>query len=1428
MVSRYIQTVEGAITRRRTGMEKTAALLASAATKQRFAGITRLLEQLRRQEAVPESSATLFPHVLPCLRDHNSKIALGALEIFELLVARVTESTLRSYFNLLWISLVERLGDSKLLVREKAVDVVVEISVVLDVTTVLEKLKDCMSHKNWRTREQSLHAVWRCLERHDLFKERQEELLNDVLKLLEDSSKDVRDAAITTLEKFYTFIGPSLLSDLEYKNIRATHMKTLTSRFEGLSARSSSLPGVVHAAPSRDAESSQPYSNAPASNNALPDELSSILSSYDLQVSSSSSSMARYLASVRSRTLNEEAKATAASAEGERSPSHVSSSSSQIAQDISAESSFGAGSNDISEKDIQRQLGVIFDKLEIDNNWDKRVDGLKMLQKLANRCSKASNSGTALPFLSQGLRPIRERLCLQVSDLRSSVSREACQTIQTLASTLRDEFNAHAETCLGNLLKATYVTIQVISTAADTTIKVMIESTSDGYARVIPKLIECVKSRNQVLRYNAVCYLTLTLQQWSVSFLSKHSDMFVPIMPVVLQDALGDVRAQSRKCYWSYHHLFPDEARNIFSRLDRSTQKNLNDDPSKFTAKATRHADYSLMDAPAPQSSDGVRSALRATNAAQPPITAVAVLNSVTFSDEHLRVFNAEELTAGMLPRRVLGGGSISAGADSAEGASRMLSQGPRRVGLAARSKSSVSKESSASATEKKKSVAGGPLRVWNAPKPSQSTNATVESLYTSRQEPSTAGFHTSSQQQASKAQRIQLAGESHLPVSMDIDEGETSGPKRLPFASMPSPTASNASSSRTNNSKNDSGDIMPKRIAPAKPSEQHKVAPLPVADQLEEAIRNIESRSWSTRLEAAEYIGKYLQRRVNQIESGASEDHKVDDRILIAFIKHLSDAHYRVSQGVLKHLLPLLKLSNDSQRLLPHLKTVLPKLFQKFIDTKESIREVAKENLEYIASTVDSSTLAAIVISMLGDGSNMKVKAAMCHYLRELLPGAEGYMKHGTNNSHMRSFLLKIALLMDTDVPVSVSSACGELVSVASQLYGPEMEVALGLLPPSKRLVVSKILKSKKIVLNFSNPQRPPFSTSSTTPHSARSRDGYNDNQEIPPAPKPERSRKRVESPSVDSSSPARQNSQKRINTTSQITSQVPVEDQRIDARPRSSAAVERLVAKTMPSENVSFSSAMFSFVGDRVDKHDVQLEDILHILEQNNLPEAELKHALRKTLHFIKNGSSETWDRCFGRLLLLLLDAATENNVYALNLLQRLVEAQPSRAQMFFELLLQRLIDAMVDQVDVAHHLMERILHDLVSSASDHQQTLSVLIPLGSNREPPMLQVVLRLIKVCFQTCERSSPQESAFLCQHDVADRLMSMLARRVDHASASVRKHAVDCLVAFHFATKEDSSIMPKYLTELDDTRRRLVEIFINRAKMERHHIGLSST
>lgn len=113
------------------------------AIKTRLAGITELLELLQqRSEPVDgDAEAALIPHVLPCLRDHNAKLAQSALEILELLVRRVPEATVRGYWQLLWSGIAERLGDSKLHVRAKAVDVVVALSEALDIDTVLEKLK---------------------------------------------------------------------------------------------------------------------------------------------------------------------------------------------------------------------------------------------------------------------------------------------------------------------------------------------------------------------------------------------------------------------------------------------------------------------------------------------------------------------------------------------------------------------------------------------------------------------------------------------------------------------------------------------------------------------------------------------------------------------------------------------------------------------------------------------------------------------------------------------------------------------------------------------------------------------------------------------------------------------------------------------------------------------------------------------------------------------------------------------------------------------------------------------------------------------------------------------------------------------------------------------------------------------------------------
>ncbi|CAI5732376.1 unnamed protein product [Hyaloperonospora brassicae] len=452
----------------------------------------------------------------------------------------------------------------------------------------------------------------------------------------------------------------------------------------------------------------------------------------------------------------------------------------------------------------------------------------------------------------------------------------------------------------------------------------------------------------------------------------------------------------------------------------------------------------------------------------------------------------------------------------------------------------------------------------------------------------------------------------------------------------------------------------------------------------------------------------------------------------------------------------------------------------------------VAKENLDHIASTVDSSTLAARMISMLGDGSNMKVKAAMCHYLRELLPRAEGYMKNGINNSHMSLWRPSL-------------SGCAALRA--------RVDVALGLLPPSKRSVVAKVLKSKKIVLTCNYPEN--HSASSTAPHKTRPPNGDNNNNRVVEkiARKPERSRKRPESPSVDSSGSAQQNDQKRMNMTSQSISE-DLMNNRIAGQSN-----EDVVTAVASPRSVVSSSVLFPCGGVALDKHGTQLEDILYTFEENNMSEAEVMRALYRTRHVIETTSCGTWDRCFGRLLLLLLDAATDKNTRALEVLQKLVAAQPSRAQMFSELLFQRLIDATVDQTGVACHLIKRILDDLVRSASDQQQILALLMPLVSSSKPPVLPMVLRLTKLCFQHCEQSSREKDVtFLRNDDVVDRL----TKCIGHSNSSVRKCAVDCLVALHFAVMEDSRFVPTYLAaNVDATQQRLVEIFIDRAKMTRH-------
>lgn len=90
-------------------------MLRHVAIKKRLAGVASLLKLLHgtQQELSVEYLSSILPDLVRCLRDNNSKIASTTLECLELVLQQVPEPTVRSYFKVLWLNLVERLGDSK-------------------------------------------------------------------------------------------------------------------------------------------------------------------------------------------------------------------------------------------------------------------------------------------------------------------------------------------------------------------------------------------------------------------------------------------------------------------------------------------------------------------------------------------------------------------------------------------------------------------------------------------------------------------------------------------------------------------------------------------------------------------------------------------------------------------------------------------------------------------------------------------------------------------------------------------------------------------------------------------------------------------------------------------------------------------------------------------------------------------------------------------------------------------------------------------------------------------------------------------------------------------------------------------------------------------------------------------------------------------
>lgn len=142
--------------------------LESKDTKRRLQGLDTLAESLRQATPQPDSWQQAVPPLVRTLRDNNFKVCRESLTCLELLVGHDEDGGILPFLSMITPAVVECLGNSKVAVQEKGVDLLVAFTnpTVHGARNTIVSLVEAkhFHHKNWRVRESLVKYLGRAVE----------------------------------------------------------------------------------------------------------------------------------------------------------------------------------------------------------------------------------------------------------------------------------------------------------------------------------------------------------------------------------------------------------------------------------------------------------------------------------------------------------------------------------------------------------------------------------------------------------------------------------------------------------------------------------------------------------------------------------------------------------------------------------------------------------------------------------------------------------------------------------------------------------------------------------------------------------------------------------------------------------------------------------------------------------------------------------------------------------------------------------------------------------------------------------------------------------------------------------------------------------------------------------------------------------------
>lgn len=180
----------------------------------------------------------------------------------------------------------------------------------------------------------------------------------------------------------------------------------------------------------------------------------------------------------------------------------------------------------------------------------------------------------------------------------------------------------------------------------------------------------------------------------------------------------------------------------------------------------------------------------------------------------------------------------------------------------------------------------------------------------------------------------------------------------------------------------------------------------------------------------------------------------EVLDMMVDALVSEIGDAHYKVSSQAMATLSAAFRNIDVIPALQQHLEQVVPALFVKIGDTKESIRNSASEALGTVKETCDADLLLQGIVSATRTCKSTKSQCAIMLYFEDIFSSHKG--ASGNAWRTMLAYCLRMATHKNPEVREQALAACARVYYSGKSAA---VDAALSGLPKSPRANIKMAL---------------------------------------------------------------------------------------------------------------------------------------------------------------------------------------------------------------------------------------------------------------------------------------------------------------------------------------------------------------------------------